>query len=42
MNVIDPLIAFPFVIILTVFVPLLLLSHFMVLAKVTLNAKEKC
>jgi len=39
-HIVDPLTAFPIVIIPTVFVPLLLMSHFMVFCKVMLDKKE--
>ena len=41
LHIIDPLTAFPMVIIPTAFVPLLLMSHAMVFAKVLLDSKEK-
>ena len=41
LHVIDPLTAFPTVIIPVSFVPLLLMSHFMVFAKVVLDKKSK-
>lgn len=41
MDIVDPLTAFPMVIIPTAFVPLLLMSHFMVFCKVILDSKDK-
>jgi hypothetical protein len=40
-HIVDPLTAFPMVIIPTVFVPLLLMSHFMVFCKVMLDKKDE-